>query len=257
MTYPIAIVRAPSPALTRCELSFVPRTPIDVDLAAAQHRAYAAALEGIGVRLVRLPPEPELPDAAFVEDTAVVLDEIAVIANPGAESRRGEVASVARALEPFRPRVYILGAATLDGGDVLRVGRMLYVGRTRRTNEAGIEQLRERVAPLGYEVRPVAVQQVLHLKSACASAGGDAVLLSRAHVDPSPFDGLEVLDLPTTELGGANTVIVGDAVLLAQGFPETAELLARRGRDVHVVDISEFRKAEGGVSCLSLIFEEG
>lgn len=248
----IALVRPPSAALARCELSYVPRTPIDVERAVLQHQAYVSCLESLGARVVALPPEPELPDAAFVEDAAVVLDEVIVIARPGAESRRPEVPSVAAALARFGFHVAIAAPGTLDGGDVLRIHRTLFVGQSRRTNAAGIAQLGELAAPYGYEVRPVAVRNCLHLKSACSYAGGDTVLISRAHVDPEPFQGIHLLDVPALEPFGANTTLMGDVIVMAAGFPDTAELLRRGGREVRAVEVSEFRKAEGGVSCLSV-----
>lgn len=253
----LALTRAPGPALAHCALTYLPRTPIDLDRAREQHQVYVTCLEALGVRVLILPAEPERPDAVFVEDTVVVLDELAVMARPGAESRRPEVASVAAALAAYRPRAYIAAPGTLDGGDVVRVGRALYVGQSTRTNTAGTQQLRELVAPVGYEVRSVAVRGCLHLKSACTYVGGHTVLVSRAHVDVRPLEGLHLLDVPALEPLGGNAVLFGETIVMAEGSPETAELLRRCGREVRTVDISEFHKAEGGVSCLSVVIPLG
>src|SRR5262245_57539769 len=162
-----AITRSPGPELVRCALTHLPRTPIDWRRAAVQHRAYQDALRAAGVRVIELEADPTLPDGVFVEDTAVVLDEVAVIAAPALPSRVAEVHAVADALRPFRPLARLPEGARLDGGDVLRVGRSLYVGLSSRTDEVGLRSLEEIVRPLGYVVVPVRVTGCLNLKSAC------------------------------------------------------------------------------------------
>jgi dimethylargininase len=194
-----------------------------------------------------------LPDSVFVEDTAVVLEELAVIMRPGAETRRAETASVAEVLAGYRRLYRIESPGTMDGGDVLRVGRMLYVGLSSRSNAAGVDQLRSIVSAYGYEVRGLAVEGCLHLKSAVTQVGADTLLINRAWVDASAFEGMELVDVAPGEPMGANALLVGETVVYPQAYTETRRRLEERGIRVEVVDVSELRKAEGGVTCCSLI----
>jgi dimethylargininase len=175
---PIAVTRGISAAMMRCELTHLRRTPIDTGLAREQHHAYEQALRALGCRIESLPEEPELADSVFVEDTAIVLDEVAVITRPGAPSRRAETASMAALLERYRRLAHIESPGTLDGGDVLRVERTLYVGASSRSNASGIEQLGELLLPFGYRVVPVAVRGCLHLKSAVTQVSADELLIN-------------------------------------------------------------------------------
>jgi dimethylargininase len=250
----LAIVRPPTPAIALCELTHIERQPIAVERALAQHHDYTALIRRLGADVITLPPEPDLPDAVFVEDVAVVLDELAILTNPGAPSRRAEVAGVAAALEPHRALFAIRDPATLDGGDVIVAGRAIRVGLSGRSNRAGIEQLREIVEPHGYRVRSEAVHGCLHLKSACTWLGGGAWLVNPDWVDPASFGPGPVLPVHPSEPRAANTFRVGDAVVMAGGFPATRELLERHGFTIHTVDLSELQKAEAGGSCMSLIF---
>jgi len=250
----VAIVRPPSDALARCELTHLAREPIDLALAREQHAAYAALLRDLGARLVVLPPEPDMPDAVFVEDAAVVLDEIAVITRPGAPSREPEVASVAAALAGFRPLARLTPPATLDGGDVLLVERTLYVGRSSRTNPAGIEQLAGHLAAHGYTVRPVPVDGALHLKSACSYLGRAVLLANPQWVDATAFPGLTILPVDPAEPRGANTLRVGGTIVMAEGFPRTRGRVEAAGFAVRTLALSELQKAEAGGSCMSLLF---
>ena len=225
--------------------------PIDIARAREQHRAYEACLAELGVQVISLPAEADYPDAVFVEDTAIVLDEIAVMTRPGAASRRGESESVARALAPYRTLRWLREPATLDGGDVMLAGKTLYVGVTARSNAAGIGQLAAEVEPFGYHVRPVIVQGCLHLKSACSYIG-DAVLVHRPWVDDAAFAGVKLVDVP--EECGANVLMIGETVLVPASAPKTAELLRGMGRQVRLLDNSELMKAEGALTCCSLIF---
>ena len=234
-----------------CELTYLEREPIDIARARQQHRAYETFLAELGVRVISLPAEPDYPDAVFVEDTAIVLDEIAVMTRPGAASRRGESESVERALAPFRALRRLREPATLDGGDVMLAGKTLFVGVTGRSNAAGIGHLAAEVEPFGYRVQPVIVQRCLHLKSACSYIG-DAVLLYRPWVDEAAFAGLPLVDVP--EECGANVLLVGDTVLVPTAAPRTAQLLTKMGRQVRLLDNSELMKAEGALTCCSLIF---
>jgi len=250
-----AITRAVSPDLGDCELTFLSRQQIDVARAIAQHEAYCARFEERGVRVLHLPAEENSPDALFVEDTALVLDELAVIARPGAASRRAETARVAEALSEYRPLQFIQSPATLEGGDVLRIGRTLFVGQSARTNPEGIAQLRQRLAPYDYRVQAVAVRGCLHLKTGCTFLGSNSLLINRDWVVGASFAGFELIDLPKTESFAANTLVIGGMVLLPDSFPQTHALLESRGFTVQTLDISELQKAEAGLSCLSLLFE--
>lgn len=252
----IAIVRPPSDALARCELTHLAREPVDVGRAREQHADYAALLGELGAQVLVLPPEPDLPDAVFVEDVAVVLDEVAVMTRPGAPSREPEVASVAEALSGFRRLAWLAPPATLDGGDVLRVDRTLYVGQSSRTNAAGIEQLAGHLAPFGYAVRAVPIGPALHLKSACTYLGRTVLLANPAWIASAAFAGLDILPVDPTEPRAANTLRVGETVVMADGFPRTRARIEERGFTVRVVPLSELQKAEAGGSCMSLVFPD-
>lgn len=249
-----ALTRQVSPSIGRCELSYVPRAEIDLALAQNQHRAYEHALAELGCDIVSLPAEPALPDSVFVEDTALVLDEVAVILRPGAEARRPETPSVAKALADHRELLVIGAPATVDGGDLVRIARTIYVGRSRRTNEAGIAQLATAVEPLGYSVRPVGVNGCLHLKSAVSQAGPRLLLMNRAWVDAAAFAGLQWIDVSPDEPLAANALLIGETVVHPACYGRTRALLEARGIAVRPVDVSELQKAEGGVTCCSLIF---
>ncbi|MDH3290128.1 MAG: arginine deiminase family protein [Gemmatimonadota bacterium] len=251
----VAVTRPPTEALARCELTHLDRQPIDIALALAQHRAYEACLARLGAEVMSLPPEPDLPDAVFVEDVAVVLDRVAIITRPGAPSRRRERASTAAALKAFRSVQHVAAPAMLDGGDVLCVGKVLYVGRSTRTDAAGIAELERIAAPFGYVVRPVAVTGCLHLKSACSYVGDGMLLVNRNWIDAAAVQEEQLVDVPPGEPHAANTLMVGDTVVAAVGFPRTVALLERLGRTVETVELSELRKAEAGGSCMSVIFE--
>lgn len=250
----IAITRAVSRALEHCELTHLARRPIDLALARRQHAAYEQALRDAGCEVRQLAEQPDHPDSVFVEDTVIVLDEVAVITRPGAASRRGETASMAAALNGLRELVHIEAPGTLDGGDVLRLGRTLYVGASARSNAAGIAQLARSVAPFGYRVEAVPLRDCLHLKSAVTRISGDRVLLNPAWVEARHFPGFDVVPVDPSEPHAANAVLVGDTVIYAVSCPRTAEALRKTGIDVRSVDMSETEKAEGGVTCCSVIF---
>jgi dimethylargininase len=249
----IALTREVSPSIANCELEFLDRQPIDLALAEEQHRQYQSCLAELGMHVEELPAEPELPDSVFVEDPAIVLDEVAVITRMGALSRRGEHETLSRALGKYRELRCIEDPGTLEGGDVMRIGKTLYVGYSRRTNVAGIQQLAGMLHPLGYFVVPVEVRGCLHLKSACCYIGDDTVLANRAWMDPDALCSLKILDVP--EPRGANALRIGDTVLMPAAYPRTCELLESSGFRVRTVDNSELLKAEAGVTCTSLIFD--
>ncbi len=259
MNSPVALVREPSASLAACELSFLERSPIDLVRARVQHRTYCAALGEAGAQVTVLPALDDLPDAVFVEDTAVVVDEVAIVAAPGAASRAAESDAIVAALSALRPvrRLGVAGA-TLEGGDVLRMGRTLYVGRSRRTNDAGIAALRTLLEPLGYRVTPVPVHACLHLKTACSAAGERTVLLNPSWIDGEVFrrDGLEVISVATDEPWAANVLRIGKTLLTSAGHPSTRARLRAAGLEAVEVDIGELRKAEAGLTCLSILVPE-
>lgn len=251
----IAITRPVSPRLADCQLSFVPRTPVDVARARGQHAEYCRALAAAGCSVVELPAEPDMPDAVFVEDTAIVVDTLAVMTRPGAASRRGEGATVAPVLARFRPLAAIEAPGTLDGGDVLRVDRHVFVGQSARSNEDGIAQLRALLQPHGYTVQGVATRDCLHLKSAVTVVAEGTLLVQPAWVDPAVFADWRVITVDAGEEHAANALRIGDAVVYPGCFPRTRATLEAAGIRVLAVDVSELQKAEGAVTCCSIVFD--
>ena len=251
-----AITREISSAFENCQLTHLPRVPIDLERARAQHDAYEWALVELGCTVRRVDSGADMPDAVFVEDAAIVFREGAVIARPGAESRRGETRAVAEALARFGLSVReIQEPGTLDGGDVLAVGRDVFVGASRRSNPAGINQLRHIVNRLGYRVRTVPVQNCLHLKSAVTAVAPNTLLVNRNWVSPDAFGDLRLIDVDADEPHAANALVVGDVVICSAAFPKTRARLEQHGLRVKAVDVDELAKAEGGVTCCSLVFE--
>jgi dimethylargininase len=253
----IALMRGVPHTLASCELTFREREPIDLGRALAQHAAYAELLRGLGLEVVELPADPAYPDCCFVEDVAVVLDEVALVTRPGAASRRGEIAPVASALARYRPTLATPEPATLEGGDVLRVGRRLFVGRSSRTNAAGIERLTSVAEPHGYRVIPVPVTGCLHLKTAVTALDDERLLVNPSWLDAAPLRGLELVDVDPSEPGAANVLRVGGHVVVHAGFPRTFERIAALGYAVLPLDVSEFLKAEAALTCKSLLFAAG
>jgi dimethylargininase len=251
-----AYTRAVSPRLDDCALTHLERVPIDVARATEQHAAYEEALLLCGCALRRLPPLPDAPDGVFVEDTAVLLDRTAIITRPGAPTRVGETASVAAMLTE-RYDVRHLPAGRLEGGDVLRVGRTLYVGLSQRTDAAGFAALREIAVPLGFNMVQVPVGGCLHLKSAVSVAGeigGRPVLaINPDWIDSAVFGNAILCIVDPDEPWAANVLAVGGTVLTGESSPRTQERLSALGLSVETLDTSELRKAEAGLTCMSLI----
>ena len=250
-----AITRAVSPAIVNCELTFVPRQPIDLAKAQSQHRAYEQLLEKLGARVISLPAEPLLPDSMFVEDPAIVLDELAVILPLGTKSRQPEAESLAKALAPFRTLAHINPPGAMEGGDVLRIGRTLYVGLTMRSNAEGIRQLAAILAPHHYTVVGVPVTGCLHLKSAVTYLGRNYLLANIGWFDPAPFARYEWVDVDRKEPHAANALALGETVIFPESFPKTRAKIEDAGFHVTPLDISELQKAESGLTCSSLLFK--
>lgn len=254
----LAITRLPSPRMNECELSFAPRLPIDIERAKTQHAEYRAMLERSGADVTVLSASAELPDCVFVEDTAVVLDEVAIIASPGAASRRPEAEDMAEALRPHRPLEWVRLPGTLDGGDVLHVGRTLLAGLSGRTNGEGIAALDEIAVPRGYRVWPIGIRECLHLKSACTALDERTLLANPEWIEPDALRGLadryRIISIPASEPFAADVLRIGSHICLPAAHRQTAELIAQLGYEVVTVDLSEFAKAEGGVTCLSILF---
>lgn len=239
------------------ERTYIDEEAIDGALALAQHEQYQAALRRCGARVVRLPGSRELPDCVFVEDTAIVLDEIAVLMSMGALSRRDEVPVVEAALREFRTLARVELPAKIDGGDVVRSGRDVFVGLSRRTNEAGVNALREILAPFGYSVVGVPVLDCLHLKSACSALPDGRLLVNSQLIDATSLRERRLVQVPKAEPLAGDVLVIGERIIVSDAFPETSALLSSFGWEVVPVSVSEFAKAEGGVTCLSLVFNAG
>jgi dimethylargininase len=250
-----AITRKVSPAIVDCEISFIDRRPIDLAKAQEHHHAYENLLEKLGARVLSLPAEPTLPDSMFVEDPAIVLDELAVILPLGTESRRPEAASLAQALAKFRKLEYVSLPGTMEGGDILRIGRKLFAGLSSRTNAEGIWQLDAILKPYGYEITAVRVTGCLHLKSAVTYIGRNTLLANRAWIDLAPFAGYDWIDIDPAEPHAANALAFGGTIIFPASFPRTRARIEARGFHVTPIDISELQKAESGLTCSSLLFE--
>lgn len=250
-----AITRSISPAMNHCELAYLPRQVIDLAKAAGQHRQYESCLRELGASVISLAAEPDLPDSVFVEDPAVVVDEVAILTRMGAESRRREAESLAQALSPYRSLRWLREPATLEGGDVMRVGRMLYVGSSVRTNAEGIHQLVEALSPFGYDVQAVEVRGCMHLKTGCTYLGDRTLLANRGWIDAAAFEGFRILDVAPEEPWAANVLSVAGTLMMPDSFPATTRTLEREGWKVRTVDVSELMKAEAGLTCMSIVFD--
>ena len=250
----IAITREVSPTIGNCELTYLERVAIDAQLAQAQHHQYEECLAALGCEVHRLPAEPDLPDSMFVEDVAIVVDELALITRPGANSRKPETISIARALEPYRKLFYIEAPGTMDGGDVLRVGKIIFVGLSSRSDSSAIEQMQGILQPHGYVVKGVQINHCLHLKSAVTQVAEDTLLINPNWVDARTFRDWNLIEVDTLEPHAGNALLIGATVVYPVGFPRTRQRLEAYGISVMTVDVSELAKAEGAVTCCSLIF---
>ena len=249
----IAITREISPRFDECELTHIERIPIDLNVARAQHHAYVNALEELGCEVVELPAEVELPDSVFVEDAAFILPEVAVITRPGADSRKPETESIIRALSPHIGLLQVREPATVDGGDVLVLGKHIYVGLSTRSNQTAIDQLNDLLCEYGYTVTGVQLHDCLHLKSAVSRVDDKTLLINKHWVDANHFANFELMEVDPSEPYAANCLPVGNAVIFPTAFPKTRAKLEEQGYKVIPVDVSELAKAEGAVTCCSLI----
>jgi len=250
---PLAITRDISPAIEHCELTHLERTTIDLARARAEHEAYESVLRELGCQVQRLPAGPDMPDSVFIEDAAIVLDELAVITRPGAESRRVETAAVSQAVREHRPVAAILAPGTLDGGDVLRIGKRLFVGVGYRSNESGIAQLRTIVMSQGYSVDAVPFEGCLHLKTAVSIVADDLLLVNPAWVDVARFGPMRTIETDPGEPFAANALMVGSAVVYPREHRATLERLEAAGLDLRPVAAGELAKAESGPTCCCLL----
>jgi dimethylargininase len=251
----VALTREVSSAFAQCQLTHLTRVVIDVDRARRQHAAYEAAIADAGYQIIRLRGDPEMPDCVFIEDTAVVLDEVAIVTRPGAVSRREETAAVADELARHRALRYVEAPGTVDGGDVLVIGRDLFIGRSTRTNAAGVDQMRRAASAVGYTVHEAELTGCLHLKSAATALDPQTLLVNPNWIDPALFGEYQVVTIDPREVYAANVLHLHDRVVVPAAFPRTADRISERGRRVVTVDAGELAKAEGAVTCCSLIVE--
>jgi len=244
-----------SPRIAECEVTFIDRSPIDLRLAVRQHDDYCDALKKLGVTVKKLSENDSYPDSCFVEDTAIVVDELAIICSMGVSSRRGETRLIERELSKYREIAHISLPATIEGGDVLRLGKKIFVGQSSRTNLKGVEELARILESYGYSVLQVRTKGSLHLKSACTAIDEETLFVNPDWVELDAFRGFNLLYTPPEEPWSANLLQVGTTVCVQAGFPRAVELIERVAERIEVIDISELRKAEAGLTCSSIIFE--
>ncbi|NOT03797.1 MAG: dimethylargininase [Anaerolineales bacterium] len=252
----IAITREVSSRFNECELTHIERTPINVDVARVQHREYVNALVGVGCQMIELPEEKDLPDSVFVEDIAFILDEAAVITRPGADSRKPETESIIRALSPHRALVHVTAPATVDGGDVLVLGKNIYVGLSTRSNSAAIEQLQNLLDHYGYKVIGTEMTDCLHLKTAVTRVDDNTLLINTNWVSPDYFSGCDLIEVDPSEPFAANCLPVNGQIIYPTSFPKTRAKLEAREYKIQAVTVDELAKAEGAVTCCSLIISQ-
>jgi dimethylargininase len=253
---PVALTRLPCPALADCQLTFVERQPIDHVRALAQHAAYRALLEELGYRVVALAARDDLPDSVFVEDAAIVLDEAAIVPRMGNSARRLEAGLMAQECAKHRPLLLMDGEGRLDGGDVFRVGKELYAGRSSRTDDAGIAELARLTGQFGYAVHAVEVKGALHLKTAVTPLDDATVLLNPAWVDPAALVArFDVIEVDPAEPFAANALRTAKGVVLPANSPKTIAKVRALGFNVIEFDQSELAKAEAGLTCMSVLID--
>jgi dimethylargininase len=248
-----AITREVSSRFNECEITHIDRTPIDLDIARQQHHEYVQVLSQIGCQVIELPEQSNLPDSVFVEDTAFILPEVAVITRPGADSRKPETESIIQALSPYRPLVHVAAPATVDGGDVLILGKNIYVGLSTRSSMEAVNQLQSLLENYGYKVTGLELTDCLHLKTAVTRVDDKTLLINKKWVNPAHFGGYELIEVDPDEPFGANCLPVKDVILYPTTFPKTQKKLEQKGFKIINVNLDELAKAEGAVTCCSLI----
>jgi len=252
----IAITREVSRSIIHCELTHLERMPIDLQRARAQHAEYEAALKQLGLAILSLPEEPTLADSVFVEDTPLVLDDCAIILRPGADSRKPETESIAKVLAPYRKLFTIQAPARVDGGDILPVGKQIYIGLSSRSDTNAIGQIQDFLQPYGYEVHAVMASGCLHLKSAVTQVADATLLINPAWTNKKNFAGMKFIEIDPSESYAANALLIGDTILYPKAFSKTRKKLADAGIKIVDVDADELAKAEGALTCCSLIFQD-
>lgn len=252
----IALTHKISPNFQQCEVTHIGRSPIDYELAVKQHQKYCDVLHSAGLEVKELSVSLNYPDSTFIEDAAVVVDEIAILASMGVKSRRGEAINIEPELVKYRPLKHIKFPATLEGGDVLQMNKQIFVGLSSRTNQGGFESIGEILSPLGYQVIQIAVKDCLHLKSACTMIDYDTLLVNSNWLDMKPISHFRKINIAKDEPCAANCLSLNDTVYLPKGFPRTSEILAQHGYTIETIEISELQKGEGGLTCSSIIFKK-
>lgn len=253
MKVALAITRRVSPRFNECEITHIDRTPIDLKVARTQHQKYVQALEALGCPVIELPEESDLPDSVFVEDTAFILPEVAVITRPGADSRKPETESILKVLSSYKKLVHVNAPGTVDGGDVLVLGKNIYIGLSLRSNPEAIEQIQSLLKEYGYTVTGVEMHDCLHLKTALTKVDDQTVLINPAWVDVSHFKAFHWIEVDASEPFAANCLPINGQIIYPTSFPKTTKKLEAHGYKVFPVQVDELAKAEGAVTCCSLI----
>lgn len=250
-----ALTRQVSDAMNECQLTYAERQSINIEKAQLQHQNYERYLESAGIKVISLETDSSLPDCTFVEDTAIVTDELAIITHMGAVSRRAESAKIVSALEKFRPLEFINNSGNIEGGDVIKVGKTLYVGISSRTNLDGIKQLTQILFPYKYEIVPVKVHGCLHLSTGATFLGNQTFLVNPRWIDISEFERFDIVTVAENESWAGNTLNLKGKILLSESSLRTAEKISKKGFEVATIDISELEKAEAGLTCMCVLFE--
>jgi dimethylargininase len=251
----IAITREVSSRFNECEITHIDRSPINLDIARRQHREYTMALSQIGCQVIELPEQRDLPDSVFVEDTAFILPEVAVITRPGADSRKPETESIIRALSSHRPLVHVTAPATVDGGDVLVLEKNIYIGMSTRSTQEAVTQLQGLLDNYGYKVAGVKLTDCLHLKTAVTRVDNKTLLINKNWVDAAHFSEYQLIEVDPSEPFAANCLPVKEVIIYPTAFPNTQKKIEQKGFKIINVNLDELAKAEGAVTCCSLIIE--